>query len=204
VLARKLAASGANVTGITLSHEQLLYCERHTSPQSSGSEIYFPQDYRSFFANNRRTYDAITSVEVLDHIGKSQFETFFRLAYDNLKDDGAFFLQLIARPSPSQTSGWIQKYIYPGGYIASLEEIEAAYVKAGFRSAGLEYIASSHYAQTLREWRTNLVNAWPGISAKSGFDGVFYRKWMFFLAYSISAFENAGFCNYHLTLKKLL
>jgi cyclopropane-fatty-acyl-phospholipid synthase len=203
VLTRRLAAEGGRVTGITLSREQLRYCESMslTGPES---ESYLLQDYRTFFAGNSTPFDIITCIEVLDHIGRSQFDSFFRLAHLNLKTDGQFFLQLIARPKRGQTSGWIDKYIYPGGYIASIEEIRTAYERAGFQSVNMVHLPGSHYAQTLRQWRNLLIQSWRAMSSSDPrFDEVFYRRWMFFLAYSISAFEHGGFCNYHLTLKKI-
>lgn len=203
VLTRRLARAGCNVTGITLSQEQLNYCNRLASADIVGNQDYLLEDYRSFFARvHDRRYDKITCIEVLDHIGKAQYDLFFQLVRSKLKDDGTFFLQLIARPHEGQTSGWIQKYIYPGGYIASINEVTRAFESAGFKAIDLAYIPGIHYANTLREWRKLLRDEWKTLRQDPRLDVVFYRKWMFFLAYSISAFENAGFCNYHLILKK--
>ena len=202
VLTRKLASKGCAVTGITLSQEQLHWCNLHKSSNSSASEEYRLQDYRDFFKSNTKKFDRITCIEVLDHIGAAQFGTFFRLVQENLKDDGQFFLQLITRPTRGQTSGWINKYIYPGGYVASLEEVRISYEASGLKAASVQPISGFHYAQTLKEWRALLEKNWGVISRSNLYNSEFYRKWMFFFGYSIAAFENGGFSNYHITLVK--
>lgn len=201
-LAESIANSGCNVTGITLSEEQLHWCAGKNAKSSSGQISYYLQDYRDFYSNNTLKLDRITCIEVLDHIGTKQYDNFFKLAYDALSEDGLFFLQLIARPERGHTSSWIDKYIYPGGYIASLEEAREAYLKAGFVERKVIPIDGEHYVRTLNLWRDSFKRGWDELSAKNGLDEVFYRKWEFFLSYSIVAFQHAGFCNYHVVLEK--
>jgi cyclopropane-fatty-acyl-phospholipid synthase len=183
VLTRRLAEHGCHVTGITLSQEQLAFCEQ--ARKVPAREMYLRNDYRSFFSRNSARYDRISCIEVLDHIGRQQFDTFFALVNSHLSEDGIFFLQVIVRPDAGQTSAWIQKYIYPGGYIASIDEISMAYKNAGFNAVKVIRLSGGHYAQTLRDWRANLVKHWAGLSSTLGYDETFLRKWLFFLAYSI-------------------
>lgn len=200
VLTERLHAEKCEITGITLSEEQLNYCNKKFKNETKITHKL--KDYRDFFAENCNKFDIITCIEVLDHIGLNQFDSFFEVVNNNLNDRGVFFIQLIARPKPGQTSGWIQKYIYPGGYIASFEEVQSSYQKFGFTAEKIQYIDGFHYAQTLRDWRTNFQNNWKKIENTNKFNNIFFNKWMFFFAYSIAAFDNANFHNYHILLRK--
>lgn len=198
-LGRKLSDKDIHYDGITISSEQYNYCQENKL--GGGRENYHLLDYREFFENNDRQYDSVTCIEALDHIGTAQYNEFFRLVKKCLKPGGTFFLQLIARPERGMTSTWISKHIYPGGYITSYEEAEEAFLYAGFNESSLVDLTGFHYAETLRRWRNNLLENWEGLSGTPPFDEEFLRKWMFFLSYSIVAFRDSGFTNYHLKLK---
>ncbi len=203
-LTRELARGGCASTGITLSEAQLNWSNQSKlqTGAAGGAERYLLSDYRDFFAANHKQFDRITCIEVLDHIGINQFEQFFSLVRDNLEDDGMFFMQVITRPSAGQTSNWINKYIYPGGYIASLDEIIEHAQNSGFAVESHNALGGKHYAETLKLWDEKLEGAWLNEKFRFSFDDVFFRKWKFFLAYSIVAFEISGFGNSHLRLRK--
>lgn len=202
-LARLQAEAGCDTTGITVSYNQLAYCtERYKDLVSQGKLRFEFSDYRDFFSTNSERFDSISCIEVLDHIGLAHFNDFFEIVFENLDNDGSFFLQVITRPEPGQTSSWIDKHIYPGGYIASLKEIEAAYIKAGFECYEKVDFSGYHYATTLREWRKLLVKFQSDHASSSLFTPKFFRKWEFFLASSIVAFEEMGFANSHIILRK--
>jgi len=202
-LSARLFDSGCNVTGITVSHNQLTYCQDRFSEQIKSGRLNFKfSDYRDFFDNNDEKFHAVSCIEVLDHIGLAHFDSFFRSASENLLDDGLFFLQVITRPRPGQTSSWIDKHIYPGGYIASMEEIEAAYANAGFKCVQRNDFSGEHYARTLHEWRALLAEFRKMQTDEKVFSAKFFRKWEMFLASSILAFEEMGFANSHIALVK--
>ena len=124
VLGQTLVKQGVDFDGITISSEQYKYCSNLKDPGN-----YHLRDYRDFFSENTKRFDAITCIEVLDHIGIEQYDNFFQLAKNALKEKGIFYLQLITRPCKGSTSSWINNHKYPGGYITSLEEAEAAYLE---------------------------------------------------------------------------
>lgn len=206
-LTRALAAKGCDATGVTLSQQQLKYCNENklasvsTQIANAGSEQYYFQDYREYFAeNHNKLFDHITCIEVLDHVGVKQFDSFFKLIHQHLAENGTVLLQLILRPEKGQTSEWIDKYIYPGGYIASIDEVLASSSKAGLKNdLQLDYIGY-HYSNTLRDWRSQLLKNRIEIEKTQDLDTVFFNKWLFYLSYSKSAFDNAGFSTCFLRL----
>jgi cyclopropane-fatty-acyl-phospholipid synthase len=198
-LGRKLSNKHIFYDGITISKEQYSYCIQHK--EKDKYEKYHLLDYREYFGNNSTKYDAVTCIEALDHIGTEQYKEFFNLVKQHLKPGGTFFIQLIARPEKGMTSTWINKHIYPGGYITSYEEAKDAFTDAGFKEVSLVNLTGYHYVETLRYWKENLLKNWESISGSPPFDDAFLRKWIFFLSYSIVAFKDSGFTNYHLKLE---
>ena len=76
---------------------------------------------------------------------------------------------------------FIQKYIFPGGFLPSIKFMENLIIK---NTLNLEKINtySDDYAKTLATWRKNFFNAWEKISPL-GFDEYFKRMWEFYLSY---------------------
>ena len=100
----------------------------------------------------------------------------------------------IIRPRPGYTSPWIDKYIFPGGYIPSLGEMTKSVVAAGLRLSVDPFVHDSfNYANTLRHWRRRFNEAYPSLD-HSHYDERFRRMWNFYLAGSEAAFDANGFC----------
>src|ERR1039457_6096506 len=113
--------TGAQVTGITLSHEQLAVANSRASENGLSDRAAFRlQDYRDLEGN----FDRIVSVGMFEHVGVSFYDTFFRKCANLLADDGVMLLHSIGRSDgPDATSPWIAKYSFPGGYVPSLSEV---------------------------------------------------------------------------------
>jgi cyclopropane-fatty-acyl-phospholipid synthase len=83
--------------------------------------------------------------------------------------------------------GWIQKHIFPGGLIPSLQAMsETAGAATTLRMSAVEAFGTD-YAETLRRWRETFLARWPEVHAL-GFDETFRRKWEFYLAYCEAGF----------------
>lgn len=188
-----------HVTGITHSVDQLEWAKKNDTKKSIN---YLLCDYRNLGIEHNKKYDRIVSLEMFDHVGKLQHTTYFKQLASLLKDDGNITLQLITRPRKGLTTTWVNNYIYPGGYIASLEEIETAYKKAGLRASKKIAIDGYHYARTLEEWQKNFTKNWPIISEKNKYGEEIFKMWEFFFAASIACFKYSKFGNLHLQLVK--
>ncbi|PTM98788.1 SAM-dependent methyltransferase [Mycoplana dimorpha] len=180
-LARNL---GAHVTGVTLSEEQFAVSRRRAAEEGLENEVRFLlEDYR----NAPGTYDRIVSVGMFEHVGRPNYLTFFRKAAALLKQDGVMLLHTIGRTdTPTGNNPFIEKYIFPGGYIPALSEVMRAVEKSGLAVTDIE-ILRLHYAKTLRHWRQRFMARRD--EAKALYDERFCRIWEFYLASSESAFR---------------
>jgi cyclopropane-fatty-acyl-phospholipid synthase len=175
--------TGAEVTGITLSREQLALAQVRASEQRLTEQIEFRlQDYRDL----DETFDRIVSVGMFEHVGVNFYDRFFRACAQALADDGVMVLHSIGRSEgPGVTNPWIAKYIFPGGYIPALSEVLPAIERAGLLVTDVE-ILRLHYAHTLREWRERFLVHRETVEKL--YDTRFVRMWEFYLAASEMAF----------------
>ncbi|MEJ1118592.1 MULTISPECIES: cyclopropane-fatty-acyl-phospholipid synthase family protein [Phyllobacterium] len=180
-LARHLEA---NVTGVTLSQEQYGIANKRAFEEGLSSQAQFNlQDYRTI----DDSFDRIVSVGMFEHVGIGHFSEYFQHTARLLKKDGVFLLHSIGRSDgPSYTNAFIQKYIFPGGYIPALSEVIPHIEKAGLVITDIE-ILRLHYADTLRIWRERFMANRD--KAKAIYDERFCRMWEFYLAASESAFR---------------
>ncbi|MDN3351623.1 cyclopropane-fatty-acyl-phospholipid synthase family protein [Actinomadura sp. DC4] len=193
-LAIRAAARGARVTSITISEEQRkLALDRVAEAGYAGSVDVDLRDYREV----EGVYDAIVSVEMIEAVGERYWPVFFESLDRALAPGGRIALQAITMPhdrmlATRTTYTWVQKYIFPGGLLPSVEAIESA---TALRVTG-RFAFGPDYARTLRMWRERFERA--DVEAL-GFDGVFRRMWRFYLAYS-----EAGFRSGYLNVRQLL
>lgn len=187
---------GVSVHGITLSSEQLRLAKRRAEEAGVADRIIFELiDYRDLPARQFR-YDRIVSVGMFEHVGRAQFETFFRTCANLLTDDGVMLLHTIGRMGrPGMTDAFTRKYIFPGGYIPALSETLAASEKVRLIAADVE-TWRLHYARTLRAWYASCKANREAIT--NMFDERFYRMWTFYLAGATAAFESGSMCNYQI------
>ncbi|WP_379550919.1 class I SAM-dependent methyltransferase [Qipengyuania sp. DGS5-3] len=184
------------VHGITLSEEQIALAVDRADKAGVSDKVTFEiVDYRDLAKRGER-FDRIVSVGMFEHVGRPQFETFFRACANLLTDDGVMLLHTIGRfGSPGKTDAFTSKYIFPGGYIPALSETLAASEKSRLIHTDIETLRL-HYARTLREWYARCEANRDAIIAM--FDERFYRMWTFYLAGATAAFESGGMGNYQI------
>ena len=186
-----------DVTGVTLSDEQFAVSNRRADERGLGKRVRFLlQDYRSI----QGPFDRIVSVGMFEHVGVNHYRTFFNACRDLLSADGSMLLHSIGRYGrPDDTSGFIRKYIFPGGYIPSISEVMPSVEKSGLKVADIE-ILRLHYAETLRLWRERFLAHREEVAAL--YDERFVRMWDFYLAGSEMAFRVGDLMNFQLQLSK--
>lgn len=180
---------GADVTGVTLSTEQLALAEGRAENEGLASRVRFRlEDYR----DTQGPFDRVVSVGMFEHVGSAHYDAFFAKLAALLTEDGVALLHTIGRPDgPGATNAWISKYIFPGGYIPSLSEIAASAEKAGLFITDVE-ILRMHYAETLKAWRERFMARRD--EAKALYDERFCRMWEFYLSISELSFRIEGEC----------
>ena len=199
-MARFLAEhADVNVTGVTLSTNQHAYARQKAAEMGLGERVdYRLTDYRDV----GEKFDRIVSVGMFEHVGAPHYGKFFRKVKDILTDDGVALLHSIgAADVPAPTNAWIEKYIFPGGYIPSLSQVMPAIEKAGLYVTDVE-ILRVHYAETLRAWRQRFHANIDKV--REMYDDRFCRMWDYYLSASEVSFRNSGLMVFQIQLAKRL
>ena len=187
----------ANVTGVTLSKEQLGIATARARELGLASRARFRlQDYRALSG----TFDRIVSVGMFEHVGVGYYGAFFGKAAELLADDGVMLLHSIGRmDGPGACNPWIEKYIFPGGYVPALSEVLPVIERAGLCVTDIE-ILRLHYAETLKAWRERFLARRD--EAKALYDERFCRMWEFYLAACECAFRHCGLMVFQIQVAK--
>ena len=172
------------VTGITLSKNQLDYCIKKAKELNLENQLTFKLvDYREL----NEKFDRIVSVGMFEHVGRKFYKKFFRQLEKLLKSDGISIIHTIGSVNPPrEPHPWITKYIFPGGYTPSLSEVTTPIEKAGLIVSDIE-VLKLHYSHTLRHWKENCMKNKEKIIEM--FDEKFFRMWEFYLAGCEIAFK---------------
>ena len=175
---------GVRVTGLTLSAEQLRVARESAKQRGLEGRVAFRlEDYREHSGH----YDRIVSVGMFEHVGKPNYAAFFNKVAANLADDGVALLHTIASKAPPEpVNPWIQRYIFPGGYIPSLSDIAPFVERAALTSADIE-VLRLHYALTLKAWNERFQHHRQRFVDSKG--ERFCRMWEFYLVACQTAFE---------------
>jgi cyclopropane-fatty-acyl-phospholipid synthase len=189
--------AGARAVGVTLSKEQHAVATKRAIDTGLADRVQFAlKDYRDV----DEKFDRIVSVGMFEHVGAAGYDEYFRNVRRLLKDDGVMILHAIGRSGvPGATNPWIEKYIFPGGYIPSLSEVMASIERVGLFVTDTE-ILRLHYAETLKAWRERFTAHRD--EARDLYDERFCRMWEFYLAGSESAFRVDGHMVFHIQLAK--
>ena len=179
--------AGSRYHGVTLSREQLLWCQQRLQDYNSKA-LFELRDYRQL----DQQYARIVSIEMLEAVGEANWPHYFGLLKQRLAPKGCAVIQVITIADErfdSYRSGadFIQRYIFPGGMLPSPKQFQQQVDAAGLK-IDRELSFGTDYARTLAVWAENFEQAWPQLR-KQGFDSRFYRMWRYYLAYCQSGFK---------------
>lgn len=181
------AHKGHQVTGLTISQEQLDYARQRLQGRA---EIRF-QDYR----DTQEQFDAIASIEMIEAVGAANWPSYFRVLHDRLRPTGRAVVQAITINEQlfdgyCRKADFIQRYIFPGGMLPTKEILSEQAAQAGL---GFEPVRTfgQDYARTLAMWRHRFEAAWTKV-AQLGFDDKFRRRWHYYLSYCEAGFSEGS------------
>ncbi len=185
--------TGADVTGITLSTEQLAYARAAAEKAGVADHVRFELiDYRKMDGQ----FDRIVSVGMFEHVGPPNYNAFFRQCRNLLAEDGVMLIHTIGRMGkPGTTDAFTRKYIFPGGYIPAMSEVIAASERSKLIASDIETLRL-HYGLTIQHWYDRCTAKQAEIEAL--YDARFFRMWQFYLAGALTTFEGGGMCNYQI------
>jgi cyclopropane-fatty-acyl-phospholipid synthase len=137
---------------------------------------------------------------MFEHVGLRSYRTFFRKCADLLEDNGVMVLHTIGcSGTPGFTTPWLDRYIFPGGYIPSLSEILPEIEAAGLVVNDIE-VLRLHYALTLAHWRQRFMQHWAEVAQL--YDERFCRMWEYYLATAEAAFRYEGLVVFQIQITK--
>ena len=180
---------GCKVTTITISNEQLEYSKDLHKKENVDHKIDLKlMDYRDL----EGTFDKVISIEMIEAVGHKFYDTFFKKINEVLSPNGLIGLQVITSPHSRYKEfkkgiDWIQKHIFPGSLLPSVQTMNQSLVKnGGFELYSLKDMGQD-YALTLNKWAENFNNNIDQIE-KLGFSKNFIRKWNYYFKYCEAAF----------------
>jgi cyclopropane-fatty-acyl-phospholipid synthase len=188
---------GADVTGVTLSTEQLEESRMRAARRGLQARARFDlRDYRDL----QGTFDRIISVGMFEHVGPAHYQEFFDTVAARLDEKGVAVVHTIGNfRGPSRNNPWIEKYIFPGGMIPALSQITPAVERSGLIITDVE-ILRLHYAETLKAWRERFVAHWDEVRAL--YDESFCRMWEFYLAGAEAGFREGDLAVFQIQMAK--
>ena len=188
---------GAQITGLTLSTEQLATARRRAEKAGLADRVDFHlRDYRE----QTGTFDRIVSVGMFEHVGIAHFVQYFETVRHLLADDGIALIHTIGRSEvPRATNPWIRKYIFPGGYVPALSEVMRGVEQTRLITTDVE-VLRLHYAETLKHWRHRFQARRD--DAKAIYDERFCRMWEYYLAASECSFRHLDNVVFQIQLAK--
>ena len=177
-LARALTMcrKGVKVHGITLSERQLAYARQMAAESGAAEMLEFQvRDYR----HQTGRFDRIVSIGMLEHVGPRNYATYFDRIAELLAPGGVALIHSIAvHRHAAPVNRWLTRYIFPGGYLPSIEQLVHATEGRGWKLLDLE-VMRAHYAGTLRHWRHRFLASRERVEAL--YDARFVRMWEFYL-----------------------
>lgn len=188
---------GVRVTGVTLSQEQQAVAMARVREAGLEDRVDIRlQDYREL---NKR-FDRVVSVGMFEHVGVPHYREYFDHVRRKLTKDGVALIHTIGRAAPpARTSPWINKYIFPGGYIPSMSECTKAIEKERLWVTDVE-VWRLHYAETLKHWHDRFMARID--EARDLYDDQFCRMWRYYLVGSELTFRLHRQCVFQFQLTR--
>ena len=150
----------AEVTGITLSHEQLDLARERVEAEGLTDRVTLElMDYRDLPTDGR--FDKVVSVGMFEHVGHANLGLYFHHLFEAVKPGGLVLNHgITARYPDGRQVGrgageFIGRYVFPHGELPHLATAVAQMSEQGLDVVDVESLRL-HYARTLEFWSSNL------------------------------------------------
>ena len=175
---------------ITISKKQYEFAKERIHRCGLNEKINIEiKDYRDL----KNKYDHIASIEMIEAVGQTYLDSYFSTIKNNLTSSGTVGIQAITIDDSlfnryKNKHDFIQKYIFPGGFLPSRNELQNYVDTNGLKFNEYNSYAD-HYSDTLIIWRELFNKKWDLIKDQ-GFDLTFKRMWEFYLSYCEAGFKS--------------
>ena len=187
-----LQQKDVQIHGVTLSEEQLRWSRNRmqVAGLSKRADISLT-DYRDLISQ----YDGVVSIEMFEAVGEQYWDTYFETLKRILKPGASVVLQVISIDDKRfqtyrKQADFIQRYIFPGGMLPSIEALQDKISEQGFVLQEKQLFGPD-YARTLRAWQTKFEQSSEQLKAL-GYDESFQRLWRYYLSYCEGGFEEGS------------
>ncbi len=199
---------GVEVHGVTLSPAQLEYGQAEVARQGLEGQVTLELvDYRELKVEG--VYDAVSQVEMFEHLGFRNHDAHFARVHRLLKPGGLYFHQASVRrghgpadrngaPRPTATTRTITRFIFPGGELDTLGMTTTALGRHGFEVLDVQTLRE-HFERTLRIWSQRLYDNRERAEALAGAPRT--RLWLVYFALFARGFQR-GAVNVHQTVAR--
>ncbi|MFC5064505.1 class I SAM-dependent methyltransferase [Actinomycetospora atypica] len=159
---------GVQVLGVTLSRDQALWAQKEVARRGLSDLVEIRHaDYRDVTETG---FDAVSSIGLTEHIGRSQLRTYFSFLYSKLRPGGRLLNHCITRPDDhhrAHADPFIDRYVFPDGELLPIGHLVSRMNAAGFEIRHEENLRE-HYSKTLKAWSANLEANWDECVAEAG------------------------------------
>ncbi len=175
---------------ITISKKQLVFAKERIRRLGLNHKVNVKMlDYRDI----KKKYDCIISIEMIEAVGEKYLTKYFKKIKENLLPGGRGAIQAIIIKDElydryRTKEDFIQKYIFPGGFLPSLQSLNKLSDQSGLKIKNYQ-LYGRHYYNTLQQWRKSFLESWDAIS-RQGFNKSFKNMWDFYLSYCEAGFKS--------------
>ncbi|HHG3390679.1 TPA: class I SAM-dependent methyltransferase, partial [Vibrio parahaemolyticus] len=194
---------GCRVTTTTISEEQHEYARQQIVQRGLVDRItLLREDYR----NLTGAYDKLVSIEMIEAVGKQFLASYIKKCESLLKPSGLMAIQAITIADQrydyySNNVDFIQKYIFPGGFLPSVTSLTQAATKHSDLVVRDLFDIGLDYAKTLNEWHRRFNRAEDAVRG-FGYDDRFVRMWRYYLSYCEGGFLARTISAVHMTFQR--
>ncbi|MGP8304648.1 class I SAM-dependent methyltransferase [Vibrio sp. YIC-376] len=194
---------GCQVTTTTISEEQHLYAQHAIEKRCLADKItLLKEDYRNLVGR----YDKLVSIEMIEAVGKEFLPSYIKKCESLLRPGGLMAIQAITIADQryeyySNNVDFIQKYIFPGGFLPSVTSLTQAATKYSDLVVRDLFDIGLDYAKTLNEWHYRFNQAETEVR-EYGYDDKFIRMWSYYLSYCEGGFLARTISAVHMTFQR--
>jgi cyclopropane-fatty-acyl-phospholipid synthase len=171
---------GVRATGITLSGQQRDHIAKRVADGGLDHLVQVRlQDYRDLDVPGEG-FDAVSSVEMGEHVGEGRYPGFARILHAALKPTGRLLLQQMSRHSETSPGGgpFIEAYIAPDMHMRPISRTIDQLEAAGLEIRDVEAMRE-HYVRTVSHWSATLESRWDEFVSLVGEETA--RVWRLYL-----------------------
>lgn len=194
---------GCHVTTTTISEQQYQYAKQAIEEKGLTDRItLLKKDYRLLEGE----FDKLVSIEMIEAVGKQFLTSYIQKCQSLLKPGGLMAIQAITIADQrydyySNNVDFIQKYIFPGGFLPSITALTQATTKHSDLVLRDLFDIGPDYARTLSHWYERFNIAQEQVY-KLGFDERFIRMWNYYFCYCEGGFRAKSISTVHMTFQR--